>query len=158
MEPNQVETLFLPQLLFRGNSGTNTNKCGNSLDTRQWAGECVTKNEQEGGQSHSASFASNLLLHDITKQTFYDNIRCSMQLYIWYMIYIYIYMRICLIQISISYLLIAGVMQTSKLGCFISFYLFEKVYRLGGWQIIGACHKVTLVTSTAASLKGTSLN
>lgn len=70
-----------PKSLSPGNSGTNTNKCGNSLDTkknqkinitenRQWAGECVTKNEQEdmfpasvysreqeGGQtSHSATF------------------------------------------------------------------------------------------------------
>lgn len=50
-------------------------------------------------------------------------------------------------------------MQISKPGCFTYLFIEKlRLYRLGGWQIMGACHKVTLLKSAAASLKGTNLN
>lgn len=94
-----------PQSLSPGNSGTNTNKCGKSLDSRknqkinitenrQWAGECVTKktsrktcfqrlftaeSRKEDRRLIPQLFAANLLLHEVTKQTLYGNIKRPMQ-------------------------------------------------------------------------------
>lgn len=96
-----------PQSLSPGNSGTNTNKCGKSLDSRknqkinvtenrQWAGECVTKKragrhvssvclQQRAGRRTDVSFRNFLLqtcccMKSRSKHFMVtSNVRCSLE-------------------------------------------------------------------------------